>query len=116
LPKAIGYTLLSCLLAPLRAFNLVTRNALGTDAIETMRGKIESMFPVKEVRRCYVYSKEDELIKWEDVEEHAGLAQEAEGEEGGKRVTLELFSGPHVAHLKGERKRYTEVVRRLWEE
>lgn len=68
------------------------------------------MFPVEKVRRCYVYSKEDELIRWEDVEEHARLAG------GGERVKLERFTGPHVAHLKGERKRYTEVVRRLWEE
>lgn len=69
------------------------------------------MFPSKDVRRAYVYSKEDALIRWEDVEAHA-----REASSGGGKVNLELFTGPHVAHLKGERKRYLEVVKRLWED
>ena len=61
--------------------------------------------------RCYIYSKEDEMVSWENVEEHA-----AEAEGRGWRVRRELFVGSgHVAHARVDSGRYWGVVQRVWE-
>lgn len=63
-----------------------------------------------EVRRSYIYSKEDALIPWEDVEEHA-----AEAKAKGANVRLELFKGVHVGHLRTDPERYWKVVKETYE-
>jgi len=64
-----------------------------------------------EVRRAYVYSKEDRLVDWNAVERHA-----AEAERSGYRTRLELFAGtPHVAHSRGDEGRYWGIVRDIWD-
>lgn len=64
-----------------------------------------------EVRRTYVYSKEDHLIPIKDVQEHAEEARER-----GFRVREEEFSGSaHVAHARLDPGRYWRVARETWE-
>lgn len=64
-----------------------------------------------EVGRTYVYSKEDKLVNYKDVEEHAAQAREQ-----GYKVTLEEFQGTaHVAHARGDEGRYWSIVRDTWD-
>ncbi|TDZ38562.1 Transmembrane protein 53-B [Colletotrichum spinosum] len=64
-----------------------------------------------ELRRVYLYSREDEMIYWADVEKHA-----AESKDVGFRVTKEKFDGSkHVAHAKLDGDRYWGSVRKLWD-
>lgn len=64
-----------------------------------------------EVRRTYIYSKEDELLDYKEIEEHAAQAREQ-----GYQVTLEEFKGTaHVAHARGDEGRYWSIVRDIWE-
>lgn len=59
--------------------------------------------------RCYVYSKEDELIPWKDVEDHAERAHSK-----GWVVSREMFeASPHVGHMKTDPRRYWNIVARL---
>ncbi|GKT51587.1 transport and Golgi organization protein 2 [Colletotrichum spaethianum] len=65
-----------------------------------------------ERRRAYLYSKEDEMIHWSDVERHA-----KESKEVGFQVRAERFDGSqHVAHAKLNPSRYWSVVKELWDE
>lgn len=64
-----------------------------------------------EIGRTYVYSKEDKLVNYKDVEEHAAQAREQ-----GYKVALEEFKGTaHVAHARGDEARYWSVVRDTWD-
>ncbi|KAG8158901.1 hypothetical protein KVR01_011344 [Diaporthe batatas] len=64
-----------------------------------------------EVRRVYIYSSNDALISYRDVEAHAA---EAKGK--GFSVALEKFeNSAHVAHLRKDEARYWEIVRKAME-
>ncbi len=64
-----------------------------------------------EWRRTYIYSKDDKLVHWRDVEEHAREARLK-----GFDVRLERFhESQHVAHMRTDRKRYWRIVRDVWE-
>lgn len=64
-----------------------------------------------EIRRTYIYSKEDKLVDYRDIEEHAAQALQQ-----GYQVTLEEFKGTaHVAHARGDEARYWSIVRDTWE-
>lgn len=63
-----------------------------------------------ELRRTYIYSREDALVDYRDVEEHAARAREQ-----GYEVALERFEGTaHVAHARGDEARYWSIVRDTW--
>lgn len=62
--------------------------------------------------RLYMYSEQDEMVRWGDVEDHA-----AEGARHGLRVRLERFAdSPHVAHARTDPARYWGAVGRTWED
>ncbi|KAF9878467.1 hypothetical protein CkaCkLH20_03959 [Colletotrichum karsti] len=64
-----------------------------------------------EQRRVYLYSKEDEMIYWGDVEKHANEAKEV-----GFQVERERFEGSqHVAHARLDGDRYWGTVKQLWD-
>lgn len=64
-----------------------------------------------EVRRTYIYSESDRIISYSDIEAHARDAKEK-----GYRVKLERFEGTqHVAHVRGDEKRYWDVVTDIWQ-
>src|SRR3569833_205956 len=64
-----------------------------------------------EVRRAYIYSEDDKLIDWRNVEDNATDAQEK-----GFRVRLEKFTkSPHVAHARTDPERYWSIVKEMWE-
>jgi len=64
------------------------------------------------MRRRYMYSKEDKLVRWEDIECHAEMARRK-----GYEVGSEVFEGSeHCQHAKGEgEERYWGIVRELVE-
>ncbi|GJC87661.1 transmembrane protein 53 [Colletotrichum liriopes] len=65
-----------------------------------------------ERRRAYMYSREDEMIHWADVERHA-----EESKEVGFKVRAERFDGSqHVAHAKLDPSRYWGLVKEMWDE
>jgi hypothetical protein len=66
---------------------------------------------VNEIRRVYVYSHDDEIIDYRDVERHA-----AEAKASGFEVELERYEGSaHVAHLRKDEGRYWGFVQRIVE-
>ncbi|OOF90296.1 hypothetical protein ASPCADRAFT_31505, partial [Aspergillus carbonarius ITEM 5010] len=79
------------------------------DAVRLGRRRINDEGLVgKGSRRCYVYSEDDELVEWKDVEEHADEAEEL----GLGPVRREKFMGSkHVAHMRVDEERYWRVVR-----
>lgn len=62
--------------------------------------------------KLYLYSKEDEIILWNDIEAHA-----AEAREKGFDVQLEMFEGtPHVGHMKMHTEQYWGAIEKRWKE
>ncbi|OTA66147.1 DUF829-domain-containing protein [Hypoxylon sp. EC38] len=60
--------------------------------------------------RLYMYSKADDLIWWEDVEEQAAIAKSK-----GYTTVLELFEdSPHVGHMRMHPEKYWGAIERCW--
>ena len=60
--------------------------------------------------RLFIYSKEDELISWEDIEENAAIAIGK-----GYKCLMELFEGStHVGHLRKDPERYWSSIEKVW--
>ena len=70
----------------------------------------------RERARTYVYSAEDEMVEWRDVERHAAEARQARGEaDTTVPVRTERFHGSsHVAHVRLEPERYWRIVDETW--
>lgn len=61
--------------------------------------------------RLYVYSTNDEMVGWKDVEQHVSAARES----GVKRVLVKRDEkAGHVNHLKVDAFGYWAVVRKLF--
>ncbi|PKS05096.1 hypothetical protein jhhlp_008463 [Lomentospora prolificans] len=68
-------------------------------------------FKVKSASSLYLYSKEDDLILWKDIEEH--MAKSREAGYPGEGV---LFEGSgHVGHMRKHPEQYWEAIRVAWE-
>ncbi|KAH8895514.1 DUF829-domain-containing protein [Thozetella sp. PMI_491] len=62
--------------------------------------------------RLYLYSKEDDVIPWDQVEKHAAYARNK-----GYDVSLQLFQGSnHVGHLRLQPDLYWSSISRAWAE
>ena len=74
------------------------------------RTPFEESSPARRAR--YLYSKEDRMIDWTDVEQHAEVARRK-----GWRVEEVLFEGSgHCAHLSMDRRRYVDAVNSVWDD
>ncbi|KAK3324978.1 hypothetical protein B0H66DRAFT_547183 [Apodospora peruviana] len=63
-------------------------------------------------KRLYLYSKEDDIIFWYDIEEHAAMARGK-----GYDVAGEVFEGTgHVGHLRAHPEQYWAAIKGRWEE
>ncbi|KAJ0425421.1 hypothetical protein BJY00DRAFT_308165 [Aspergillus carlsbadensis] len=70
------------------------------------RAMNEKALMAGKAKRVYIYSDEDKMVDWEDVEEHAG-----EAEERGWEVQMERFEGSgHVDHMRRDEGRYWGIV------
>jgi hypothetical protein len=83
-------------------------------------GEDDAQYGLRTVPRTYVYSNRDEMVRWQDVLEHAGEARRALADalkvQGNVHaedvIRLEGFPGtPHVNHVGGDPGRYWRVVR-----
>ncbi|KAI9372695.1 hypothetical protein BJX61DRAFT_542423 [Aspergillus egyptiacus] len=64
------------------------------------------------VPRLYLFSKADEVMRWEEVQAHIDDARAR-----GYNVACEVFhKGPHCALITEDEKRYWGAVRRFWEQ
>jgi hypothetical protein len=61
--------------------------------------------------RVYIYSKEDRIVGWEDVESHAKEAKE----KGVGEVRMQLWESAHVGHMTKNGERYWNIIRDIWE-
>ncbi|KAI5918231.1 DUF829-domain-containing protein [Camillea tinctor] len=60
--------------------------------------------------RLYMYSKEDDLIGWRDLEDQAAVAKGK-----GYTTVMERFDGsPHVGHMRMFPERYWGAIARCW--
>lgn len=77
----------------------------------SVRAVNNSQYEVTDASRLYMYSKEDDLILWEDIESHV-----AESRGIGRRAETELFSGSgHVGHMRKFPKQYWSAIQRAWQ-
>lgn len=61
-------------------------------------------------RRCYLYSDTDDIIGWNDVEDHA-----IDAARKGWVVTSVKFEGSrHVGHIKQDPERYWDTIEKTW--
>jgi hypothetical protein len=85
---------------------------LGTvDVLEVVREEMNNTkLMAKTARRCYLYSETDDIIGWEDVEEHA-----IDAKRKGWAVTLVKFQGSsHVGHVKQDPEKYWNAIEKTW--
>lgn len=69
---------------------------------------------VRGQNRVYIFSKEDQLINYEDVLSHADLVRNYKV--GQEEVHTEEFHGSdHVAHLRLDERRYWNIVQKAWD-
>lgn len=61
--------------------------------------------------RLYLYSKKDELVHWEDVEEHVAVAVD----QGYRCITERFEESPHVGHMRMYPERYWDAIARAWD-
>lgn len=60
---------------------------------------------------CYLLSKEDRMIEWTDIEQHAEEARRKDW-----KVKEVLYEGSgHCAHSIMHKARYIEAVNNIWE-
>lgn len=65
----------------------------------------------RDALRLYTYSKEDEIIWWEDLERNA-----AETKSLGYLIDLEMFQGsPHVGHMRLHPDQYWRKISTCWD-
>ncbi|KAF2035043.1 indole-diterpene biosynthesis protein-like protein PaxU [Setomelanomma holmii] len=65
----------------------------------------------KERRICYVYSKVDDHVEWQDIVAHADAARG----NGWGVVEVEFEGTPHCNHFTSNVARYEGMMRRMWE-
>lgn len=77
----------------------------------SVRAVNNEQFEVPDAKRLYMYSKEDDLIGWEDIETHV-----AESRELGRKADTEMFSGSgHVGHMRKFPMQYWGAIQRAWQ-
>ena len=65
----------------------------------------------RKASRLYFYSKEDEIIGYEDLEENVAVVKTL----GFRAIDTELFEGsPHVGHMRMHCKQYWNRISDCW--
>lgn len=71
----------------------------------------DTTYELKSARKMYIYSKEDDLIGWEDIELHV-----AETRKLGWTADVEVFDGSgHVGHMRKAPEQYWKAIMESWE-
>ncbi|EQB56627.1 hypothetical protein CGLO_03346 [Colletotrichum gloeosporioides Cg-14] len=72
----------------------------------------ESLWPVTSAPRTYVFSEADDLIGWEDIEDHAWESAELLGLDS---MLLRFRETGHCNHARGNEDEYWTAVMNTWE-
>lgn len=107
-PFAVTQTLWATVLLVNCAYQWIT----GTEPAGAFALRVvdDESFETKEAKRLYLYSKEDDLISYEDIEAYV-----AESKERGYVVRTELFDGSgHVGHMRKHPEQYWEAIKDAW--
>jgi hypothetical protein len=109
-PFAVTQTLAAVFLGCLHGFGWLIG---ATSAAEFSKLAVnDARFSDEGAKRLYLYSKEDDIILWEDIEKHA-----ADARQKGFSVTAELFEGtPHVGHMRAHPEQYWAAIAAAWTE
>ena len=91
-------------------FETLIRDTLLDGKMTTGRGKEGKEGRDGEKRIVYLWSKEDEIMEWRDIIEHA---EEAE-RRGWESKSVEFEGSPHCGHLRADGEKYAKVVREMW--
>lgn len=86
----------------------------GTDAAAawSLKATQNTEYVDTATRRVFLYSKEDQLIGWEDIEKYASWS-----EENGWDVDRVVFEGSdHVGHMRRHPEQYWTAVRTSWDQ
>ena len=74
------------------------------------KAALNEAWQTKSARKLYMYSKEDDLIRWQDIEEHV-----AETREMGWQADVEVFEGSgHVGHMRMHGEQYWAAINASW--
>jgi hypothetical protein len=104
--QALAAVFLACLYGAGWAIGATSAGEYSTRAVNDARLSDTS------AKRLYLYSKEDEIIRWDDIEHHA-----ADARQKGWSVTAELFEGtPHVGHMRAHPEQYWAAIAAAWRE
>lgn len=111
-PKNIVWRFLGAMATHLFLILVTVYKACGNENPATIwrRTPLEENSPARGA--CYLFSKEDRMIAWTDIEQHAEEARRK-----GWRIREVLFEGSgHCAHLKKDRRRYVDTVNSVWKD
>lgn len=64
----------------------------------------------KEGRICYMFSKADDHVEWQDIVEHADTARS----KGWEVAEVEFEGTPHCNHFSSDADRYSGIMQKLW--
>lgn len=109
-PTVITQGLCAMFLAGHRLYeNLVGREAASVFSSGAINNEI---YEIKSAQRLYLYSKEDDIIGWKDIEEH-----EAEAKKLGYKTDGVMFQGSgHVGHLRLAPEQYWTAIQEAWKQ
>ena len=103
--RFLGALATHCFLAVVAVYT-----ACGNENPATVRRRtpLEGISPTRGA--CYLFSKEDRMIAWTDIDQHAEEARRK-----GWMVQEAVFEGSgHCAHLTKDRRRYVDIVNSVW--
>jgi hypothetical protein len=108
-PQAVNYALAVVFLTVIHG--LVWAMGADSPAVFSIGATSNPEYDTKDARRLYMYSKEDQIINWRDIEGHAAQARDK-----GWKVDLETFEGtPHVGHMRTFPVQYWAAIKKCWE-
>ncbi|KAJ9160714.1 DUF829-domain-containing protein [Coniochaeta hoffmannii] len=109
-PFVVTQGLAMVFLAAVHGLGWVTGNQSAAEF--SVNGVNDESLSVKSAGKLYLYSKEDDIISWVDIEEQA-----ADARSKGYDVACEVFEGsPHVGHMRLHPEQYWGVIERRWRE
>ncbi|KAH8685302.1 hypothetical protein BGZ61DRAFT_455253 [Ilyonectria robusta] len=79
-------------------------------AVFSIRAIDDETFETKDARRLFLYSKEDDLIFWHDIEAYRAVATQK-----GYQTDAEMFEGTgHVGHMRVFPEKYWKAIQDSW--
>ncbi|KAL0941379.1 paxu protein [Colletotrichum truncatum] len=110
LPYVVTQTIVGFLLAVHRGYQLM----VGSEPAPVFSSKVanDTEFVPETLRRLYLYSKDDRIIAYHEVEENIAIAQE----KGFMHNAVTFEGSDHVGHMRMFPERYWGAIQASWKE